>query len=408
MPRKHAVSWHQPKTGAGRWRFSKTDEGGKRRFFYASAEIPNTSAGKRKATVWMESVLVALSDRIVTGDNGTLDDLRVAYLTWYQKKVREDEGAEHSFIGHRKHLNLICRTTRGGTIYGQVIAKDLTTKMVADLIKQWKGRGATTIRNRVGSLQAMLNWAAKPRDDRTIERLIPVNPIAGFELPKSAYQGDRYAPAEEVERFLAWVEERAARAKGATARFEWLTGRLVRFVAETGCRPGEACILEWEMVREDLRAIVIPWKRHKTGRKTRRDRIILLSPETLGLLAGIKEEANRHPTRVFTHAVHRAGSTEEERRHGDPWNSNALSRKVKELRREAIAAGILSTDSGLKRMHLYRLRHSMGTNLVQSGVSLSDAAAMMGNSAKTMENTYLHNQLDHLHEVFERMRKREE
>lgn len=51
--------------------FSKTI-GGERKFFYASKEIPHTSAGKRKATTWMNAVLRELEDRIITGDNWAL------------------------------------------------------------------------------------------------------------------------------------------------------------------------------------------------------------------------------------------------------------------------------------------------------------------------------------------------
>jgi hypothetical protein len=76
--------------------------------------------------------------------------------------------------------------------------------------KERPAKGATTIRNRIGSLQAMLNWASRPRDDRPIEKLIPANPIAGYELPMVEYQGDRYAPAEEIQAFLEWLETRAA------------------------------------------------------------------------------------------------------------------------------------------------------------------------------------------------------
>src|SRR5262249_35016373 len=148
------------------------------------------------------------------------------------------------------HLNLICATPRGGRTYGHLPVRELTTRVVAELVRLWteNGKGATTVRNRVGSLQAMLNWAAAPRTDRSIERLIPANPVAGFEMPRAEYQGDRYAPAAEVGAFLKWLDERAEVAAGPYARFERLTARLVRFVAETGCRPGEACRLEWRHV----------------------------------------------------------------------------------------------------------------------------------------------------------------
>ena len=250
----------------------------------------------------------------------------------------------------------------------------------------------------------MLNWAARPRDDRAIERLIPVNPIAGYELPKADYQGDRYAPAEEVNAFLGWIDRRAAALTGKLARFERLTVHLIRFVAETGCRPGEACTLRWEHFDPAQRAAILPLREHKTGRKTGRPRLILLSPALVALLEEIRADPERHPTHVFTHGCgHLATQTEERRRQGDPWNSNALSRKVKELRREAIKAGILREDSGLKRLHLYRLRHTRITNALEKGANIVDVAALSGNSVKVIESTYLHHQIDHLRDVADRL-----
>lgn len=165
-------------------------------------------------------------------------------------------------------------------------------------------------------MQAMLNWAAQPGDDRSIERLIPTSPIRGYDLPKAEYQGDRYAPAEEVGAFLAWLETRAAGVEGVHARFERLTSKLVRLVAETGARPGELCALEWRHYDAENRVILFPPAEHKTGAKTKRPRIVLLTPELVEMLEEIRSNPDRHPAYVFTHAVHRGGSTEDERRWG--------------------------------------------------------------------------------------------
>lgn len=212
MARANKVAWHK----TDRWYFSKTIEG-RKKTFYASPEYPNTPSGRRKATDWMNDVLKSLEDRIVTEGDYSLNDLRLMYLTWVKRRVADGTAKAHTLNGHRKQLNLICRAPRGKGTHGELLAREVTTKIVAELARTWKtaGLGATTIRNRVGSLQAVFNWAAKPRDDRSIERLIPVNPIAGYELPKAEYQGDRYAPAEEVEAFLTWLDARAASAEGA-------------------------------------------------------------------------------------------------------------------------------------------------------------------------------------------------
>jgi integrase len=403
MGRENKVTWHKSK----RWCFTKT-VGGARRFFYADPNLADTRDGKRKAEAWMAELIRSLEGRTVTAGDWTLDDLRLAYLTWCKRRVAEKAAKPHTFDGHRKHLNLICATPRAGKTCGHVLAREMTPRVADELCRSWReaGRGATTIRNRIGSLQAMLNWASKPRSDRPMEKLIESNPIAGFELPKAEYRGDRYAPASEVEAFLGWVEARAEKAKGPHARFERLTARLIRVVAETGARPGELCALEWRHYDPERRAITFPPEEHKTGGKTKKPRHVLLTAEVAGILDAIRADADRHPSFVFTHSVRRLGSGEEERLRGSPWNSNALSRKIKELRRQAISAGIKLEDKGIRRMHLYRLRHTHITADMQSPEkpSIVDVAAMHGTSVKMIETTYLHSQLDHLHGVLDRLR----
>ncbi len=114
MPRAHKVRWHR----TGRWTFSATDPGGARAYFYASPEIPNTPAGRRRATAWMEAVVRERAERVVSGGDWTLDDLRLAYLSWVEARLEEDERSRHTFDGHRKCLNLICGTPRGGSTVG--------------------------------------------------------------------------------------------------------------------------------------------------------------------------------------------------------------------------------------------------------------------------------------------------
>lgn len=413
MPRPNKVAWHE----TGRWFFTKVI-GGKRRFFYASPEIPNTKEGERRAKAWMEQEVAKNEERLIDGEAWMLGDLRLTYLTWCKQRVAEKVAKQHTFDGHRKHLNLICAMKRGSKTYGQMFVRDLTTKVVGELVGRWKaptkdadgrdkpGLGATTIRNRIGSLQAMLNWAAQPRHDRTRERLIAENPIRGYELPSIEYQGDRYAPATEVASFLEWVDVRASEATGASARFERLTAKLIRLVAETGARPGEICAFEWRHYDAESWLIQFPPEEHKTGGKTKKPRLILLTAELAAMMEEIRADPSKHPTHVFTHAVRRLGSTEQERKHGDPWNSNALSRRVKELRRAARAAGIPLEDQGVKRMHLYRLRHSHITNDMQSPnrPSIVDVATLHGTSVKMIEGVYLHPQIEHLRGVMNRLR----
>lgn len=404
--RKHKVCWHRSK----RWRFTHTAPDRTRRTFYASPEIPQTEAGRRKATEWMEAVLRSLEDRVVAADGWTLEDLRRLYLDWVKQRVGEGEAAQETYDDHRKCLGLICNTPWGGATFGHLEARSLTTKDVNTLMKAWKdeGRSPTTRRNRIGSLQAMLNWAARPRDDRPLERLLEVNPIAGIALPKPEYEGDRYAPAEEVEAFIAWAERRAATIESKEGRFERMLAALIRTAAETGARPKELCRLEWRHYDPATSFIVFPPNEHKTGRKTKRPRFLYVTERVAVILETLRADPAAHPTHVFTHRAHIPGrkATPEERLHGIPWNSNALSKRVKEMRLKAIKEGVKIEDTGVKRMHLYRLRHTKITNDIQAGENIADIAAQHGNSIGVIQSTYLHTQLTHLGEVGKRLEEK--
>ncbi len=416
MPRRRRVSWH----ATGRWYFTHTDSESKRRSYYASPEIPHTDAGQRKAQIWMDDKLNELADRVITDNDWTLDDLRLAYLTWCTKQVAGDEKSEHTLRGHRGHLHLICSTARGARTYGDIVARDLTTRIVAELVESWQSPGKdkhgkpkriigpVTIGNRIGSLVAVLNWASKPRDDRPISKLIESNPIAGYQSPRIPYQGDRYAPSTEIDKFQEWVDSRAMGKIGRRARFERMTALLIRVASETGCRPGELCVLQWEHLKEEQRAIILPPRLHKTGRKTGKPRIIVLSRDLIARLQELRKDPHRHPTHVFTHqSGSLAGLTDDEARQGMPWNSTALAKKVLKLRRAAIKADVLQVDSGVQRMHLYRLRHTKITNDLQGGANAMDVAKMAGNSVKVIEDTYLHTQVEHLVEVQDWLDKQE-
>ncbi len=402
--RRRKVSWH----GSGRWCFTTTAPNGKRKFHYANPNLAHTPEGRRKAMEWMERILDAQERHVVRAEGYTLDDLRLLYLSWSKARVGKGEAVQETYDGHRKSLGLICGTPHHGMTYGHLEARMLTGRDMADLVRGWEGKSPTTIRNRLGSLQAMLNWAATPLDTRPVEleRLIEVNPIAGMALPKVEYQGDRYAPAHEVGAFVGWVEAAAELAKGKELRFERMLAVLVRFVAETGARPKEACRLEWRHYDAAKRVVVLPPREHKTGRKTGRSRVVPVPAGLAERLDALAIDPARHPTHVFTHRFHRPGmvGSKEDCRHGLPWNTTALCRRIASLREQAIEEGAIpAVKKGLKRMHLYRLRHTKITNDVQRAERVSDVAARHGNSVKVIESTYLHDQIDHILKAAQQM-----
>lgn len=402
MAKRRKPTWHQ----TGRWCFTITLPGGKRQTIYDKTGIRSTD--KARAREWMETTLEALEERKVTGGNFTVSDLRLAYLTWADGQVTAGLMAAVTFDGHRKQLKHVVRAEVGGNPFGLKVARDLRAADVDAMSRTWDALSPTTVRNRLASLQTVLNWSAQPRSDRALERLLESNPVAKMEMPKAVTAEGRYAPSTEVKSFLDFVDEWAAKSKGVEARFDRMTALLIRIAAETGCRPGEMCVTAWEHFRPEKRVIVLPPNKHKTGRKTGRSRVITLSPELTERIEALRSDPERHPERIFTHKSHSLAKkfTAAERRAGAPWNSSSLSRRVKVLRDMAVKAGVLEHATGVERMHLYKLRHTWITNAVQGGESISDVAGLVGNSARMTETVYLHHQIGHMTDVADRIASR--
>lgn len=393
--------WHR----TGRWAVMVRRTDGTRTMVYDASGLAKNQFAK--AAAWAERQAADAEGRVRVQGEPTVAELRGAYLSWCARRVDEGEASRHTLDGHRKQLRLVCKAEAGGgRCVGDLHAREFTPRVLERLIEGWgrQGKSPTTIRNRCASALAMYHWASQPRADRERERLIESNPLDGFEPPRGAVGGERFAPAEEVRAFLDFVERQAARAVGKFARFERLTALLVRVVAETGCRPGELCEARWEHYDPEHRAIILPPALHKTGRQTGRKRHIMLGA---GLAVRIEEEMRRperHPTHIFCHRIGSQAKQRDGAPHGIPWNSNALCKRIRALRRDAVAAGVLRDDTGERRMHLYKLRHTAITLAVDAGVPLADVARLSGNSAKTIETTYLSHRPEHLRGVADRLR----
>jgi integrase len=99
----------------------------------------------------------------------------------------------------------------------------------------------------------MLNRAARPVPDRGAgwsERVIPENPFKGVERPRVPAPPRRYLGMRARRDFYEYAALRALRhpAGSAAWRHDRLFVALIRFCEETGCRPGEACRLEWRHI----------------------------------------------------------------------------------------------------------------------------------------------------------------
>jgi integrase len=187
---------------------------------------------------------------------------------------------------------------------------------------------------------------------------------------------------------------------GLQRRFAQISTILMLCLRDSGARPKELCVGwwgEWEKRPDGWSVLTLPWWKHKTGRKTGKDRVIALPPHCTRRIEWIRGLEGRHPDHIFTHRRGRGrvieGETTAEA--GDPWvavdpttkrigNTKGLQKWFNRLRKEAIAAGIPIDP----KFRLYFHRSSYSTEGQRKGVSRGLLADAMGTSERMLERNY--------------------
>ena len=183
-----------------------------------------------------------------------------------------------------------------------------------------------TIRNYVRTAAKMLRWAHK----RKWLSEAPEVPALG-----SSQRNDRDVGDDRLQAAFESLPDRA--------------GRPLRFIAETGCRPGEACKLKWEYVHLDVGTCILPVGQHKSGTKTGKPRTIYLTPGAVEILSGMRPTVGH----VFLS------------RFGKPYTPSGLR-------------SILRRHGGITP---YQLRHSFAQRASEQQ-STEDLAKLLGNTER--------------------------
>jgi integrase len=200
-------------------------------------------------------------------------------------------------------------------------------------------------------LRTAFGWAVE-------QRLIQRNPAAGIDFGADG-ERDAVLDADGYSRLFATLAkmetERRVRSAVADA---------VRIIAMTGARRGEIANLRWEHV--DLKAgrIALPSRRHKTGRKTGKPRIIALPAAAQAIIARQPDGRDF----VFMGAKGKGPVSL-----AKPWTA---------IRREA---GLPPKDFGL-----HGLRHSMATLLAVGGAQAAELMTSLGHRQMSTTTRYLH------------------
>src|SRR5262249_5077892 len=136
---------------------------------------------------------------------------------------------------------------------------------------------------------------------------------------------------------------------------------VVRLIAMTGCRRGEALSARWNQF--DFAAAT--WTKPSSETKQRRDHVVPISAPVLQLLTDIRAKTKKDSPFVFP---------------GKGSHRKGISADWLKLRRAA--------SLGTTRIH--DLRHSFASALASSGVSLPLIGSLLGHSNVASTSRYSH------------------
>lgn len=391
---------------------------------------PKAVQTERQAWDWLKAKLDERDARRIDRNDPTVFGVCDLFAKWSLRRAEEGGISKKEALNRRTHLTLVYDSEIDGKSIRDMRAREFTAAELGVVVEGWSRGGYEPqyIANVVRTAKAAWKWASDRVPGRDPIRLLDEHTLQGFRPPPVPRGVDRFVEPEIIRRFMRWAWADARRAPGFSKRFDRLFLLMFRFCYLTGARPGEACRLTWEHIRWDVGVVVIPPAEHKTGKKTGKTREIQLTPPVVRLLqaigGGISPDWHapmsgpkvwpgldgRHPTHVFTHRRGRFHETRGDAfpESGEPWASGEVaSQRMRKLRRQAIAAGVKGIlDVGPKRLVAYTNRHVYASNALMKGLTTSQTAELLGNSAKMVEDVYGHIQRGHVAELAKDLMKR--
>jgi integrase len=313
--------------------------------WFATVNGRQIMLGMTEEAAWV-ALRAILATRGVDSQCVTVGAVLDAYATAVEARVIRGEGSASTAKMRRG-------TARRLGSLARVAVSDLRPHHVLAWLDA-KPYAPATRRVMVATLRAGLNHGVQVG-------LIGANPLAGFRVPRAVPRRRPIPTDADLDRVCARASRQAAEA--------------FRFLAATGCRPGEARSICAQHVDGD-RVVLPDWK---CARVKGEPRVIYLREPWPARLAELGREVESGP--LFR------------RPDGAGWGETCLS----------VAWRYAASRAGVG-CHLYSLRHRSITRALIAGVPVPTVAALHGTSIGEIQRTYSHvtSQADHLRESLRR------
>jgi integrase len=258
--------------------------------------------------------------------------------------------------------------------FGHVKVKELKPIIVTGWLDKQKTWNSSSQNTAISVLSRAFNWAKE-------QGILARNPVYGMAKPEKLVRGKEVVLPEALQDLLIRLANAAL-------------AKVLRFLRGTGARPGEVIHAECKHYHKGIGAVVFPWNpapgeyRWKTAKKTKRDRVIYLTPDLQTLVEG-EIESRGGSGRLFITA------------RGRKWNNNNLTNRVVQLaRHKEVKQWCRKSGFDPGKIMCYAFRHSYITRMLVAGCPVKLLADLCGTSVKMIEETY-----SHAHDDLQAMRR---
>ncbi len=327
----------------------------------ALARSKGAEIEKDLAAGYYDPTLLKYKPRIL-GANPT-EITAVELFEKYIKHRCKEDLLSHSSIGRLKAI-----ASKLKQLLGDKLAEKVTVSVAKDAIARWsESASSSSIKTYLDYLKACWNWA-KGKYHTTDS-----NPWAEC-LNRALSRGNTGAPKQPIKPFT--ISELQAIIEGfANDPYYCHYTDFVTFLANTGCRTGEAVGLKWESLGDNyatawIGASISRGHQNRNGTKTGKFRTIQLPPSVRSMLKDRFDRLNPPPDELVFLSPK-----------GLPIDDHNFNRR---------AWKSVLAKCQIEYRSPYKLRHSQTSHALAGGANPIALAEQLGHDKRTMLSTYAH------------------